>query len=146
MKILKRNQAGTLQQTKDSFVDSFANEMSRIPLVEKKDHTRSLRAIHLLVEYIRSCYSQDRSALSYKKIRKYSKHLIQMEQIPNESINKMIKEAELKVISEASQQMRNLNGLELAWSLKKSSFPQVREAAESLMNFCTSTHIRAISL
>ena len=118
------------------FLDSFHKELSKQPVVHDVDLDRSLRAIDLLIEHIRAFYGTDRSLSSLAKISKCARSLLVLEDCNNVTCVKSVREAELRVLSEAKDLMLGLNGMELALTLKQSMFREVQDLSDELMDLC----------
>jgi len=127
--------------TKEKFVDAFSKHLAKHPVVQEKHKERTMHAIMMIVEYIRTYYDLPRSADSVEKLDRYCHNLLVLETCDQADIQKSVCDAELRVLNECMTHMTGLNGIELALNFKASTFKPVRASADQLMNICTSKQV-----
>ena len=133
---MKHKTIKTESQLKKDFITSLAKEFKTQPVVKDKHIPRTLNAITLLGEHIRTFYEQERSIKSLSKISKCARGLLVLERCEQDVIKNAVHDMEMKLLKESEGYMTGLNGMELSLTLKKSHFHDIQEEADTLMDTC----------
>ena len=138
----------TTIKTKQSFNEAFLAEFNQlIPQVNLEHMNRTVRAILLLIEHTRKTFSHSNPEQSAKMAAEYVRRLLALELVNNAEIQKRLWHEEDKLLNEAElhliEDSLGMHAMEIAMTLKASTFKRIREKAELLMIRCTGSYVRS---
>ena len=114
--------------------------------INKEDIHKSLTAIEMLCEYIRSCYFEDYEKKGSCNLEKYCRLLLRYEQCNQAIIVKKCKMTIKSILKNAINKPYSIKSIDLAISLGSSKNEVIHELCEELMNNSMGTHIRGSSI